>query len=147
MRGTVTDKFDRHRYMLRLKIDVTISCMNDLDAVRRLAEKMGLSVVLVLSGVSPYIRSRLIECRVDFVVPGSQLFTRSFLMSLRDRDSPPVSLSVLGAAEPYGTSGSDRRLVAARLGGAQHLWERLVGTGRPFARGRLLAHDRVSRRP
>jgi len=63
--------------------------------VHLLAEKAGLRVVLVLSGVSPYTRSRLIESRVDFVVPGSQLFAPSFLMSLRERDSsPPVPLSV-----------------------------------------------------
>ena len=63
--------------------------------VHRLAEKAALRVVLVLSGVSPYIRSRLIESRVDFVVPGSQLFAPSFLMSLRERDtSPPVPLPV-----------------------------------------------------
>ncbi|MBC9081065.1 MULTISPECIES: hypothetical protein [Stenotrophomonas] len=57
--------------------------------VHRLAEKAGLRVILVLSGVSPYIRSRLIEYRVDFIVPGSQLFAPSFLMSLRERDSSP----------------------------------------------------------
>lgn len=63
--------------------------------VHLLAEKAGLRVVLVLSGVSPYTRSRLIESRVNFVVPGSQLFAPSFLMSLRERDSsPPVPLSV-----------------------------------------------------
>lgn len=162
MRATVTGKFDRHRDVLRLNINVTVGCMNDLDAAARylqdllpdmvgeleswpsskahtlphflaslfglaeidllgnrvllanvimqaepmppsrliahlhqLAEKAGSRVVLVLSGVSPYIRSRLIESRVDFVVPGSQLFAPSFLMSLRERDTaPPVSLPV-----------------------------------------------------
>lgn len=68
-----------------------------IEQVHRLAERTGLRVVLVLSGVSPYIRTRLIESRVDFVVPGSQLFAPSFLMILRERDlSPPVSLSVGG---------------------------------------------------
>ncbi len=63
--------------------------------VRRLAEKADLRVVLVLSGVSPYIRSRLIESRVDFVVPGSQLFAPSLLICLRERDtSPPVPLPI-----------------------------------------------------
>lgn len=63
--------------------------------VHRLAEKAGMRVVPVLSGVSPYTRSKLIESRVDFVVPGSQVFAPSFLMSLRERDTaPPVSLPV-----------------------------------------------------
>lgn len=64
--------------------------------VHRLAEKAGLRVILVLSGVSPYIRSKLIESRVDFVVPGSQLFAPSFLMSLRERDSSPRVLTSAG---------------------------------------------------
>lgn len=54
-----------------------------------------MTVVLVLLGVSPYICSRLIESRLDFVLPGSQLVAPSSLMSLRERDSsPPVSLCV-----------------------------------------------------
>lgn len=64
--------------------------------VHRLAEKAGLRVILVLSGVSPYIRSKLIESRVDFVVPGSQLFAPSFLMSLRERDSSPRVITSAG---------------------------------------------------
>ena len=61
--------------------------------VQRLAEKAGLKVVLVLAGVSPYIRSRLIGSRVDFVVPGSQLFAPSLLICLRERElSSPVVL-------------------------------------------------------
>jgi len=30
--GTVTDRFDRNRQVLRLNIDVTVTCMSDLDA-------------------------------------------------------------------------------------------------------------------
>lgn len=66
-----------------------------IEQVNRLAEKAGLRVVPVLSGVSTYTRSKLIESRVDFVVPGSQMFAPSFLMSLRERDRvPPVSLPI-----------------------------------------------------
>ena len=65
-----------------------------IGQVDRLAEKAGLRVVLVLSGVPPYIRCRLIESRVDSVVPGSQLFAPDFRMSLHERGtSPPVCLS------------------------------------------------------
>lgn len=35
VRGTVTDRVDRNRRVLRLNIDVTVACMNDLDAVAR----------------------------------------------------------------------------------------------------------------
>ncbi|HDS1545984.1 TPA: hypothetical protein QEL09_002369 [Stenotrophomonas maltophilia] len=66
-----------------------------IGQAHRLAENADLTVVLVLSGVSPYTRSRLIESRVDFVVPGSQLFAPSFLMNLRERESsPPVPLPI-----------------------------------------------------
>lgn len=64
--------------------------------VHRLAEKAGMRVVLVLSDVSPYIRSRLIESRVDFLVPGRQLFAPSFLMSLRERQAFPPMTQTIG---------------------------------------------------
>lgn len=35
VRGTVTDGFNRNRHVLRLNIDVTVGCMNDLDAAAR----------------------------------------------------------------------------------------------------------------
>lgn len=35
VRGTVTDRVERNRRVLRLNIDVTVACMNDLDAVAR----------------------------------------------------------------------------------------------------------------
>ena len=35
VRGTVTDRFDRNRRVLRLNIDVTAARMNDLDAAFR----------------------------------------------------------------------------------------------------------------
>lgn len=35
MRATVTDKFDRHRYVLRLNMNVTVAYVNDLDAATR----------------------------------------------------------------------------------------------------------------
>ena len=35
MRGAVTDRVDRNRRVLRLNIDVTVTCMNDPDAVAR----------------------------------------------------------------------------------------------------------------
>ncbi len=39
VRGTVTDRFDRNRHVLRLNIGVTVACMNDLDpAARHLQE-------------------------------------------------------------------------------------------------------------
>lgn len=42
VRGTVTDRFDRNRHLLRSNINVTASCMNDLDAtVRYLRDLLG----------------------------------------------------------------------------------------------------------
>ncbi|MBK0052713.1 hypothetical protein [Stenotrophomonas sp. S39] len=49
-----------------------------------------MKVILVVLG--GYIRSQLTESRVDFFVPGSQLFAASFLMSLRERDSSGIEL-------------------------------------------------------
>jgi len=72
-----------------------------IGQVHRLAEKTGLRVIVVLSGVSPYIRSRLIESRVDFVVPGSQVFAPSFLMNLRERDSSPTVPLPIGEQLSY----------------------------------------------
>lgn len=33
MRGTVTDRLDRNRHVVRLNFDVTVARMNDLDAL------------------------------------------------------------------------------------------------------------------
>lgn len=35
MRAPVTDRFKRNRHALRLNIDVTVACMNNLDAAAR----------------------------------------------------------------------------------------------------------------
>lgn len=35
VRGTVTDRFDRNRHVLRLNIEVTVACMNDFAAAAR----------------------------------------------------------------------------------------------------------------
>ncbi|MNN42487.1 hypothetical protein D3C81_1566710 [compost metagenome] len=40
MRGTVTDRFDRNRHVLRLDIDVTFACMNALDAAARYLKEL-----------------------------------------------------------------------------------------------------------
>lgn len=35
MRGAVTDRLDHNRHVLRLNIEVTVACMNVLDAAAR----------------------------------------------------------------------------------------------------------------
>ena len=40
VRGTVTDRFNRNRHVLLLKVDVAVSFMNDLDATARYLQEL-----------------------------------------------------------------------------------------------------------
>ena len=48
MRGTVTDIFDRNPHVLRLIIDATVACMDDLDAAARHLQELLPDVVVEL---------------------------------------------------------------------------------------------------
>lgn len=52
-----------------------------------IAETFGKKVVLVIYGIQSHIRRRLIDKKINFIVPGTQLFMPALLMDLRERFS------------------------------------------------------------
>jgi len=55
-----------------------------------LSKTLGAAVVLVLPGILPALRQRLVAAGVPFVVPGSQAFLPLALIDLRERQPRPI---------------------------------------------------------
>ena len=55
-----------------------------------LSKTLGAAVVLVLPGILPALRQRLVAMGVPFVVPGSQAFLPLALIDLRERQPRPI---------------------------------------------------------
>lgn len=60
----------------------------NLDLLKR---RLGEDVVLVMAKVASYVRSRLVQRGIPFIVPGAQMFMPMMMVDLRERSSRPAS--------------------------------------------------------